>query len=916
MKPENWLKVKEILRQTLDVEAARRQEFLENAEIDGEILAEVESLLAFEEASEDFMSLSITAFYKDFADTGEESEILLAGQQIGIYEIVREIGYGGMGAVYLATRADGKFSQRVALKLLKREMNTASLRRRFRQEQEILASLEHPNIARLLDAGTTGDKVPFIAMEYVEGLPIDDYCSKYGLDLPNRLDLFRKVCQAVNFAHRNLIVHRDLKPSNILVNDEGEPKLLDFGISKILSPEFEPLNLATVTKLGAMTPGYASPEQLQNKSVTTATDIYSLGVILYELLSGHRPFETKEADFKEIYKAVIEDDPQLPSAIWNSGFGIADFEDITERFQNHRTDKPEIETNPKSKVQNPKSLSGDLDNIILKALRKEPERRYLSAENFAEDIHRYQRGLPVTARPNTFFYRAEKFFKRNKATAFAGILILLAIFGGVAATLWQARVAQAERAQAEIEKAKAEKRFNDVRKLANSYLFDVYPEIENLEGSLKAREKILTNALEYLDSLSNEAGGNLELQSELATAYEKVGDVQGTLNTSNLGNIQAGLSSYEKARKLREAVFAAEPENQNAKESLANNYYVTARTLWNDAQTKKAEEFFEKGLRLRRELVAKMPDSVEANNLLAILLIDYGAIPIFNGQSEKALALFNEALEIIQKLLQKKPEDAKLKKSQARLLRSLGKTKGNIGDYDGGLQNLNQAIKISRELAEQFLSDFAVQRSVWLSETMVCELFIEKGDGQKAAETCPKTTDFPEIALKKEPENEVVAYDLAISHFNAARAFRLTENPSRTIEQSEKAIAVMSKLSIKSPENAEYKRNLAIYETEMARGYIKLGQYNKAIAVLKNVQETLIPVVETDKEATTFQIDLELAYRLSAQAYFSKGEKLKAVESIDKAIAIIKNINQSNSLTESNKNALSEMEAERNNYNK
>ena len=219
-----------------------------------------------------------------------------------------------MGAVYLAKRTDGKFEQKVALKLLKREMNTAAFRRRFQQEREILASLEHPNIARLLDAGTTDDKIPYLAMEYVEGLPIDDYCNKNNLDLNQRLDLFRKVCAAVDFAHRNLVVHRDLKPSNILVNEDGTPKLLDFGISKIFSNEFEQINSATVTKLGVMTPSYASPEQFQNKSVTTATDIYSLGIILYELLSGHRPFEAKENDLKEIYKAVIELDPPLPSS--------------------------------------------------------------------------------------------------------------------------------------------------------------------------------------------------------------------------------------------------------------------------------------------------------------------------------------------------------------------------------------------------------------------------------------------------------------------------------------------------------------------------------------------------------------------------------------------------------------------------
>nr|MDQ3042305.1 serine/threonine protein kinase [Acidobacteriota bacterium] len=463
MKTENWKKVKELLQEVLPLDLPERKNFLENSGVSAEIRREVESLLAFEEESEDLMRLTAVEFSKDFFDADGDGKNRLIGQKIGVYEIVGELGQGGMGAVYLAERTDGKFKQKVALKLLKREMNTVALRAHFRQEREILASLEHPNIARLLDAGTTDDHVPFIAMEYVEGLPIDDYCNRHDLDLTDRLNLFRTVCSIVNFAHRNLIVHRDLKPSNILVTFDGSPKLLDFGISKILSTETE--NTATITKLGVMTPGYASPEQLRGESVTTATDIYSLGVILYELLSGHRPFETKENDRREIYRAVIEIEPERPSSVVISdfGFGIADLKKTASAADNRqRTADNRLKTNPKSQIPNPKSLKGDLDNIVLKALKKEPERRYSSAENFSEDIRRHLEGLPVTARPDTFAYRAEKFIKRNSLSVLAGALILLAIVGGVAATLWQARIAQAER-------ARAEKRFNDVRTLANSF---------------------------------------------------------------------------------------------------------------------------------------------------------------------------------------------------------------------------------------------------------------------------------------------------------------------------------------------------------------------------------------------------------------------------------------------------------------
>ena len=428
-----------------------------------------------------------------------------------------------------------------------------------------------------------------------------------------------------------------------------------------------------------------------------------MGIILYELLSGHRPFETKENDLKEIYKAVIELDPPLPSAVaetFSKQFE-QNTEAKTEIVSEKKAESPETKaakvrhTSPNIVNLNSNSIRGDLDNIVLKALRKEPERRYLSAENFAEDIKRHLKGLPVTARPNTFSYRAEKFINRNKASVFAGILIFLTIIGGIAATLWQARVAQAER-------AKAERRFNDVRKLANSNLFDVYPEIENLAGSIKARETLLVNVLNYLDSLANEAGGDLELQSELATAYEKVGDVQGASNTQNLGNYKTGVETYLKAQGLREAVVRAAPDNLEAKESLANNYFMTAKTLWYASRTKEAEEMYEKGIKLRRELAAAMPDSVEANNGLASMLMNAGAIPEYNNHSEEALVYFNEVFEIIGKMLAKYPDNEDLRKTLTMSHLYLAKTKVKLERYDEALEHLNKALENSKELAQQF----------------------------------------------------------------------------------------------------------------------------------------------------------------------------------------------------------------------
>lgn len=906
MDASNWAKIKEILNLTIDLDRKERAAFLDEQDISAEIRAEVESLLANEDSAEGLMEVSAVAFSRDFIE-----EDALAGQEIGAYKVIGELGHGGMGAVYLAERADGKFTQRVALKLLKREMNTGAIRRRFRREREILASLDHPNIARLLDAGTTSDKIPFLAMEYVDGLPIDEYCGRNELGLEDRLELFRKVCSVVDFAHRSLVIHRDLKPSNILVTADGTPKLLDFGISKIVTDETD--NTATVTRLGVMTPSYASPEQLRSESVTTAADIYSLGVILYQLLSGHRPFESKESDLKEILKAVTDIDPPLPSSIANTETGprSSDWrssEDLPTQRQTGAVKA--LVTSPRTVSIKPQYLRGDLDNIVLKALKKEPERRYLSAESFSEDIRRHLAGLPVTARPDTFSYRAEKFVKRNSISVVAAGLISLAVIGGVGATLWQASVARAER-------TRAEKRFNDVRKLANSYLFEVYPEIENLEGSLKARETILKSALEYLDSLSTEVGGSdIELQSELATAYEKVGDVQGALNNSSLGNIKAGLESYAKAQKLREAVYAASPTNLETKEKLAVNYHTTARTLWNNSQTKEAEETFEKGLKLRRELAAAQPGVVEAQNRLAVLLVDYGAIPAFNSQAEKALVLYNEAFAIISDLRAKDPENPDFKKSLTRMIRTMSKAKAAIGDYDGAFRDLYMAVDVSHELAKQFPKDFRVQRSVWLTETIICEVYIDKGDRQKVVDACYKTVDFPAKALEKEPENGVVAYDLAISHFNLSRAYRINDDPAKTIASAEKATEVMSALIKKDPENTEYKRNLAIYQTEMGRAYMMLKQYDKAIVELKSVIADMGPIAEKDPETTTYRYDLSIGHRLIAESYFKSGDPRSAAENIERAIALVGALKTENALRDSDKNLIAELEQEKLNYTK
>lgn len=672
MSPTNWKKVNEILEEVLAIDALKRAEFLENSGLERNVIEEVESLLAFEEAAESSMNLSAVEFSKDFLNSQQDNT--LTGQQIGVYKIEKELGYGGMGAVYLASRTDGKFEQRVALKLLKREMNTAALRRRFQMEREILATLEHPNIARLLNAGTTKDKIPYIAMEYVEGLQIDDYCSKHDLDLDQRLNLFLKVCSAVDFAHRNLIVHRDLKPSNILVTEDGTPKLLDFGISKIISSDLGNTNTATVTQMGVMTPSYASPEQLKNQSVTTATDIYSLGVILYELLSGHRPFEEKEDDLKEIFSAVIENEPPLPSAINSSASKPINIYSEAKTKNEDINDDLEVKTKAhKTRLTKPLAnriksnlLKGDLDNIILKALKKEPERRYSSAENFAEDIKRHQEGNPVTARPDTFSYRANKFIQRNRFAVAAGALIFLVVIGGIFATLWQARQTQLQaiKAQTEAEKTKKTLQFlENVLNFSNPYWSSSNP---NRKKDVKVTEAMD----EALENIEKDLGNEPEVKAEVLLILGKTYTGQ--------GNYERSEEILLKSIKLFEQFYGINnSKTMKAKAVLADNRYL--KSNYNEA-----EKLYDQVINYFRP---RLSEEKENTKYLAIALTNLGNIYIKKGKFDESAKLNYESLELAKTL------QGKDRRMIPIVIVNIAGHKFGKGDFKGALELLLEAQK-------------------------------------------------------------------------------------------------------------------------------------------------------------------------------------------------------------------------------
>jgi eukaryotic-like serine/threonine-protein kinase len=399
---ELWRRVEDLYHRVVELDESSREEFLELSCRDDEVLRrEVESLLAYEKAAEHFIE---SPALEVMAKLAASEPGVAGGTRIGPYRIVREIGRGGMAAVYLGERDDQNYRKRVAIKTVKPGVGTEQVLQRFLNERQTLAALDHSNIVKLLDGGSTESGLPYLVMEYVVGLPIDRYCDLNKLSIDDRLRLFRTVCSAVQYAHQNLVIHRDLKPGNILITKDGVPRLLDFGIAKLLNPEFLQTPLITRTEWRPMTPEYASPEQVRGKPVTEASDTYSLGVLLYELLAGRRPYDSTGRSRLEIERMICEQEPERPSAA------------IRETL-----------VNCPASTGSRRALEGDLDTIIMKALRKEPERRYTSVEELSQDIERYLKGMPVRARKPTIAYRSARFLHRHKESA-----AVLAVLGAVA----------------------------------------------------------------------------------------------------------------------------------------------------------------------------------------------------------------------------------------------------------------------------------------------------------------------------------------------------------------------------------------------------------------------------------------------------------------------------------------------------
>ncbi|MGH9663190.1 MAG: serine/threonine protein kinase, partial [Bryobacteraceae bacterium] len=459
-----WAQVRQIFDAAIERQPPEWPAFVRQAcGADDELRKEVQALLISYSKSDDFLSRPAVDWSRTMI-TGEDIvEDYPVGYRVGPYRLHNCLGRGGMGSVYAAARADSEFDQKTAIKFVRRGMDTTEILRRFRVERQVLANLDHPNIARLIDGGSTPDGLPYLVMEFVEGRPIDQYCEAHRLTVTERLTLFRAVCAAVHYAHQNLIIHRDIKPSNILVTRDGVPKLLDFGIAKLLRPDLSTLStMPTMPHLRPMTLFYASPEQAKGDSVTTSTDVYSLGVLLYKLLTAKLPYRVPENSPAAIHKAICEMEAEKPSHAIFREDDPSDTEPIPAATQKLESVAAPLREKDRSKLR--RKLRGDLDVILLKALRKEPGRRYTSVEQFSEDIGRYLAGQPVIARKDTFGYRAAKFLARHAAAVVAGTIAVLALLAASIASFYSVRAVRQERERAERQLIDADLRMGDLER--------------------------------------------------------------------------------------------------------------------------------------------------------------------------------------------------------------------------------------------------------------------------------------------------------------------------------------------------------------------------------------------------------------------------------------------------------------------
>ncbi len=818
MDAARWGQIEELFHEAMDVDERARTAWLkQRCGNDHRLREEVSSLLEHEMPAEEEIRHLVRDAVQRIEPEPKRPAGPGVGDNVGPYHLIKEIGSGGMGVVYLAIRNDPQFFQTVAIKILRREFDTSMLASRFLRERQILATLSHPNIARVLDGGNTQDGTPYLVMEFISGKPITAHAAEKKLSIEERIRLFQKVCEAVQHAHRNLVIHRDLKPGNVMVADNGEPKLLDFGIAKLMGPELLPLELPpTETQWRLMTPDYASPEQLNGEGLTTATDVYSLGVLLYELLSGERPFQFKTRDPMEWVESICSREPELPS---------------------------------KSKALSPRDrrlMQGDLDQIVLKALSKEPGQRYGSASRLADDLERFLQGDPVEAHRGTVRYRGMKFIQRHRLMLSMASLVVMALVGGIATTTWQAH--------------QAERRFQQLRSFAHAVVFELDDHIRVLPGSTKARGALIRTSLQYLDNLSGDSGGDPHLMAELARAYRKIGDVQGSPFQPNLGDTAAAEISYRKALQLALGASKAAPRNLELLLEAPESQFALGRLLAHSGGLQEAASLYEEATGRAERLAREHSYDARVTELRSRGAMYLGDVRMLNGEPDKALESYRFATRVLEAANATEPATMReISRAYARL----ADAKAATGQLRLAIQHYERSIDLRRTLARRFPNDDEYQRDLFNAYISVGALWgapraLSLQDKVTARQWFARALVIAEDLADNDPASSRAKVDVAFGRAHLAESLPQSQLDD-AITMMRGSVRIFDEIVAASPKNVGYRQWQARRYEGLARLLQEAGQLRDALTELERALEIRRLVLDDEPTRTDVQLELSAA---------------------------------------------------------
>jgi non-specific serine/threonine protein kinase/serine/threonine-protein kinase len=695
-------------------------------------------------------------------------------------------------------------------------------------------------------------------MELIEGRSITDYCDARNLSVRERLQLFLQVCAGVHYAHQHLVIHRDIKPHNILVTAEGVPKLLDFGIAKILDAgTAEAVPDATMTGFHLLTPRYASPEQIVGGPMSTASDVYSLGVVLYELLAGTGPYDLANVPTQDIPRLICDTEPQKPST------AVLRSPRASELSALRQTSPDRLH----------RQLTGDIDNIALMAMRREPSRRYASVKDLQEDIHRHLENIPVSARTDTVWYRANRFVKRHTAGVAATVAVVLILIVGMVITVRAELVAK--------------RRFNDVRALANSLIFDVHDSVKDLPGSTPARKIIVDRALKYLNVLSQESAGDLGLQRELATAYEKVGSVQGDYLENNLGDFEGTLVSYRKALELRKQIDAAS-RDWNDHIALAQAYRLVAHQLWANGDPRGAREPISRAIAVASAVNNEHPNNLKVLGELGFDVEVSGRIgyPGDPSANQKVLADYRRSLAIDELGLGLKPDDISWLHGYATDLSNVG-TMLEPSDPQEALKYYEKGLEISKRLT-QLTTDVRFQRTVAMAYGSIGSVYDDMGDYPRSLENNLKDVAIYEQLLAADQKNALLQQGLAIASTNTAASAARAGKIEMALDYSNRALGRMRPLASSGPKNAFQQHVFAAILVIRGTILIAARQPEAARAEIehgRSIYEALF------KAGNMTEVNAAAATVKLGEALAAAGDSRESAKTFHEALAILEPIN-------------------------